>query len=255
MSHTSEILAGRTVIITGAAQGIGATFASGLAKQGARLCLSDIIPPDAVVAQIRDSGGEAIGTVCDVTDRAAVERMVSTTAEAFGGVDGLVNNAAMFTNLKKKPFEDIDVEEFERVMSVNVRGPFECARAVVPIMRRKGYGKIVNIGSGTAFKGTPMLLSYVTSKGAVMAMTRCMARELGRDGISVNTLAPGLTMSEGVAGQDAWVSDGEATVASRCFKRQQAPSDLVGALVYLLSEASDFMTGQSMVVDGGSVML
>jgi NAD(P)-dependent dehydrogenase (short-subunit alcohol dehydrogenase family) len=160
----------------------------------------------------------------------------------------------LFATLPKRRIEEIPSDEFDRVMQVNVRGAFECARAVAPIMKRQGYGKIVNITSGTVFKGQVMMLSYVTSKGAIVAMTRCLARELGPDGIRANALAPGFTMSEGVKEQSDWVEAGKATVASRCLRRDQVPEDLNGALTFLLAPASDFMTGQTVVVDGGSVM-
>ena len=246
-------LADRGVIVTGAAQGIGASFAVELARQGARVCVCDVQPPARTVDAIKRSGGQAIGKLCDVTDARAVQKVAEETAREFGGIHGLVNNAALFAALPKRRIEDIQSEEFDRVMSVNVRGSFECVKAVVPYMRQQKYGKIVNIASGTVFKGQVMMLSYVTSKGALVAMTRCIARELGGDGIRANCLAPGFTMSEGVKAQADWVVAGEATVASRCLRREQTPEDLTGALIYLLSAESDFMTGQTMVVDGGSV--
>jgi NAD(P)-dependent dehydrogenase (short-subunit alcohol dehydrogenase family) len=247
-------LSGRSVIITGAAQGIGATFALALAAQGAKVSVCDVRSPEKTIAQIKSSGGEAMGGICDVTDGAAVARFVAETDRVFGGVHGLVNNAALFADLPKRKMEDITSEEFDRVMAINVRGSFECAKAVVPVMRRQGYGKIVNIASGTVFKGQVMMLSYVTSKGAIVAMTRCLARELGGDGIRANCLAPGFTMSEGVKDQADWVAAGQATVSSRALRREQTPEDLTGTLEYLLSADSDFMTGQTVVVDGGSVM-
>ncbi len=247
-------LSGRGIIITGAAQGIGASFATALAAAGAKIAVCDLQTPERTVAQIQGAGGEAFGMACDVTDAKAVAALVAEADGRFGGVQGLVNNAALFAALPKRPLEEISSEEFDRVMAVNVRGAFECIKAVVPAMKRQGYGKIVNIASGTVFKGQVNMLSYVTSKGAVVAMTRCVARELGGHGIRANCLAPGLTMSEGVREQEDWVRDGQATVASRCLRREQTPEDLTGSLEYLLSADSDFMTGQSMVVDGGSVI-
>jgi NAD(P)-dependent dehydrogenase (short-subunit alcohol dehydrogenase family) len=247
-------LSGKIAIVTGAAQGIGAAYAKALAGEGAQLSLCDLKPPDSVVKEITSSGGEAIGMACDVSDAAAVGRLVAATERAFGGVHILVNNAALFASLPLKPMQEIESAEWDRVMAINVRGPFECVKAVLPVMRKQRYGKIINIASGTVFKGVPMLLHYVSSKGAVVAMTRAMARELGADGITVNCLAPGLTMSEGVlANSDyagAFVSN---NVASRCLKRDATPQDLTGAIVFLASPDSDFMSGQTIVVDGGSV--
>lgn len=247
-------LDGSTVIITGAARGLGAAFAEAVARQGGKVCICDVRPPEAAVAAIQGAGGEAMGARCDVTDAGSVARFVAEAAERFGTVHGLVNNAALFADTEKARVDEFSSDDFDRVMAVNVRGAFEMVKAVLPHMKRQGYGKIVNIASGTVFKGTPMMLPYVTSKGALLAMTRALARELGGDGIRVNCLAPGLTMSEGLKEHPGWIRDGEATVASRCLKREQVPEDLVGAVEFLLSKASDFMTGQTMVVDGGSVM-
>ncbi len=247
-------LDGRAIIVTGAAQGIGAAYASALAAEGARLALCDLQSPDATVAAVKKAGGEAFGMACDVTDAAAVGRLAAATEKAYGGIQGLVNNAALFGTLALQRIEQIESAEFDRVMTVNVRGSFECVKAVLPAMRRQRYGKIVNIASGTVFKGTPMLLHYVTSKGAIIAFTRSIARECGDDGIRCNCLAPGLTMSESVRGNPAWAEAiVKANVASRCIKREAEPEDLLGSLVFLMAGESDFMTGQTIVVDGGSV--
>lgn len=248
-------LNGRAIIVTGAAQGIGAAYAQALAAEGARVSLCDLDAPEATMAAIRKAGGEAIGTACDITDAAAVGRLVQATEKAFGGVQGLVNNAALFGRLDLKKFDQITSEEWDKVMTVNVRGSFECVKAVLPVMRRQRYGKIVNIASGTVFKGTPMMLHYVTSKGAIIAFTRAIARECGDEGIRCNCLAPGLTMSENVRKNPVWAkSIVEANVASRCLKREMVPEDLLGTLVFLCAADSDFMTGQTVVVDGGSAM-
>ena len=249
-------LNGRAIIVTGAAQGIGAAYAHALAAEGARVSLCDLDVPEAIVASIKQAGGEAIGMACDVTDAAAVRRMVEATERTFGGVQGLVNNAAIFGKLTFKKLDEISSEEWDRLMAVNVRGPFECTKAVLPIMRRQGYGKIVNIASGTVFKGVPMLLHYVTSKGATIAFTRAVARECGDDGIRCNCLAPGLTMSEAVLKNPVGAELlRAANVASRCIKREEQPEDLLGAMIFLCAAESDFMTGQTMLVDGGSAMI
>ena len=191
---------------------------------------------------------------CDVTDMAACDAMVKATVDAFGGVDSLVNNAALFVDIPRRTFLDIDSEEWDKVMAVNVRGSFNCSKAVVPALRKRGAGSIVNISSSTALKGIPFTLHYVTSKGAIIAMTRAMARELGEENIRVNSLAPGLTMSEAVAAADnTFAPYNEASIRGRALKREQVPDDLVGAAIFLASDASAFMTGQTMVVDGGDV--
>ena len=256
MSNPSSLrLQGRVAIVTGAAQGIGARYAVALAAEGAALVCADVIDAEPVAAQIRAAGGRALALRADVSSAESVRQMAAASVEAFGRIDVLVNNAGLFANLALKPFEQIEAAEWDRVMAVNVRGPFECAKAVLPQMRAQGYGKIVNIASATVFKGSPMLLHYVTSKGAVVAMTRSLARELGDAGIRVNTLAPGLTASENTLANPAWQGAvGANNIASRAIKREVTPEDLCGTLVYLASAESDFVTGQVIVVDGGSVM-
>jgi NAD(P)-dependent dehydrogenase (short-subunit alcohol dehydrogenase family) len=224
------------------------------ANEGAKVCVSDVLDTTETVKAITDAGGEAIGLSCDVTDIAACDSMVQATVDAFGGVDTLVNNAALFVDIPRRTFMDIDSEEWDKVMAVNVRGSFNCSKAVVPALRKRGAGSIVNISSSTALKGIPFTLHYVTSKGAIIAMTRAMARELGEENIRVNSLAPGLTMSEAVAAADnTFAPYNEASIRGRALKREQVPEDLVGAAIFLASDASAFMTGQTMVVDGGDV--
>lgn len=248
-------LHGRVAVVTGAAQGIGAEYARALAREGARVSVVDLLDPGPVAAAIGEAGGQALALRADVTRPAEVQAMVAQTVERFGAVDILVNNAAVFGTLTRKPFEQIESQEWDKVMAVNVRGAFECAKAVAPVMRARKYGKIVNIASGTVFKGTPMLLHYVASKGALVAMTRCLARELGDDGIRVNTLAPGQIMSASVRANPAWSEAViQNTVATRAIKRVATAEDLLGTLVYLCSADSDFVTGQVIVVDGGAVM-
>jgi NAD(P)-dependent dehydrogenase (short-subunit alcohol dehydrogenase family) len=246
-------LNGRSIIVTGAAQGIGAAYAKALAAEGARLSICDLTEPRSVADEIRASGGQAISMVTDVTSPAAVAALVRATVDAYGTVHGLVNNAAMFGSLKLQPFMDIESDEWDKVMAVNTRGVFECVKAVVPVMRAQKYGKIINIASGTLFKGTPHLLHYVASKGAVVAMTRVMARELGADNILVNCIAPGLTLSPAVQATYSR-AEIEQNKATRALKREEEPEDIVGALIFFASGESDFITGQTLLVDGGSVM-
>ena len=247
-------LNGRTAIVTGAAQGIGATFAKALVAEGANVSLCDLQVPQKILAEIKAAGGNAIGQACDITDASAVSAFVDKTVEAFGGIQVLVNNAALFGPLGLKSFSQISSSEFDRVMTINVRGTFECVKAVLPIMTRQHYGKIINIASGTVFKGTPMMAHYVASKGAVVALSRVFARELGDIGICCNSIAPGLTMSDAVRNNDVWKAPVTANIASRCLKREQTPDDLIGALIFLAAADSDFVTGQTLVVDGGSTM-
>ena len=248
-------LSGKSAIVTGGAQGIGAEYARGLARAGAAVSICDILDPAEVVEAINAGGGRAIGRKADITSAADMAALAKETADAFGGIDALVNNAAIFTSLRRTAFLDISSEEFDRVMTVNVRGTFEVVKAVVPYMRAKGYGKIVNISSTTVFTGQPLLLHYVSSKGAIVAMTRSLARELGADGIRVNCIAPGFTLSEGVAANEQYTAQVRGGIAStRAIVRDQVPDDLVGTMLFLCSVESDFVSGQTIAVDGGSQM-
>jgi len=247
-----ERLRDRVAIVTGGAQGIGAVYAAALAQNGARVVVADVLNCDKAVADITDEGGHAIGVHVDVTDSKSVLEMVKLGSETWGGVDILVNNAAIFASLPLRPFMDIPDEEWNAVMNVNVGGLFKCAKAVVPEMQKRGGGKIINISSGTVVTGAAMLLHYVTSKAAVVGFTRSLARELGDFNICVNALAPGFTLSEGVKENDGYAAPlREGISAQRCFKRDQEPEDLVGTLLYLSSSDSDFVTGQMVLVDGG----
>ncbi len=245
---------GKTAIITGAGRGLGAAYAKALAFEGAAVTVADIIDTAATTASITGAGGRAIGVSCDVTEPGQIASMVAATLEAFGGIDILVNNAARVVDFDHGSFLDIDEAEWDSVMRVNTRGAFSCVKAVAPVMRAAGYGKIVNISSGTVFKGTPRMLHYVSSKGAVIAFTRALARELGDDGICVNALAPGLTMSEAVAASDQFTGNTAANLAGRAIKREEVPDDLIGAMLFLCSPDSDFVTGQTLLVAGGSAM-
>lgn len=247
-------LEGRTIIVTGGGKGLGAAYAMAAAAEGAKVAVGDVVSTGETVRRIQDLGGEAFGASVDVSKRADVVAFVAETVARFGGVHGLVNNAALFAVLPVGKLEHIGSDDFDRVMSVNVRGTFECIRAVLPTMREQKYGKIVNISSGTVFRGTPEMLSYVSSKGAIVAMTRSAARELGEDGIRVNALAPGLTQSDGTLEHPWQLESKGLAIQSQCLKRLEMPGDLTGTVTFLLSSDSDFMTGQVLVVDGGGIM-
>ena len=248
-------LAGKVAVVTGAAQGLGAEFAVALAKAGAIVVLGDVASTDATCEAICTAGGRAMSGSLDVTSPTSVAALIDTAVTAFDRIDILVNNAAISGSIQLGPFTDITSTDWDRVMAVNVRGTFECIKAVTPVMKAKNYGKIINLSSGTATKGTPGQLHYVASKGAVISMTRAAARELGEFGICVNALAPGLTMSDAMRSNPSWSSTAIANnIASRALKSEAVPADLIGALLFLASSASDFVTGQTLAVDGGSVM-
>jgi NAD(P)-dependent dehydrogenase (short-subunit alcohol dehydrogenase family) len=241
-------LEGKVAIVTGAAQGIGRAIADGLAAEGARIVVVDLQRAEEAAGGYPDG----VGLTADVANEADVERVVTEVRERCGSVDVLVNNAGLYASLAMRPFTEIPLEEWRQVMDVNVASMFLTCRAVVPVMREQGGGKIVNISSGTPFRGVPFLLHYVTSKGAIVALTRALAKELGRDGIHVNCVAPGFTMSEGVQAHPEVVEAlRDVSVAARTIQRDQLPEDVVGAVVFLCTPAADFVTGQTLVIDGG----
>src|SRR5713226_8319108 len=240
----------KVAIVTGAAQGIGAAYARGLAKEGAAVAVVDVLDPTPVAKEIVDCDGRALPLKIDVSDERQTNEMARKVVETFGRVDILVNNAAIYGTIVRKPFEELTVEEWDKLYAVNVRGIFLCVKAVAPYMKAQKRGKIVNVTSSTFFKGNENFLHYVSSKGAVVAMTRSLARELGDYNINVNAIAPGQTMSE------ANLKRGEETdarsVRTRLLKRRLLPEDLVGTVIYLSSSDSDMMTGQILLVDGGT---
>lgn len=248
------ILTDHTVIVTGAAQGIGAVLATAIADQGANVVVADISDPSAVVARITAAGQRAVGVRADVTRATDCVAMVDKAVATFGSLDGLVCNAALFATLPARAFDEIDEIEWERVMAVNVKGPWFCVRAAAPAMAARGAGSIVLVSSNRVFHGYPMLLHYDASKGAILAMGKSLARELGPQNIRVNTLAPGLTMSEGVLQRPGIAERAAGIAKGRALARDQQPSDLIGATVFFLSRASAFITGQSLIVDGGGLM-
>jgi NAD(P)-dependent dehydrogenase (short-subunit alcohol dehydrogenase family) len=246
----------RVAIVTGGALGIGKVYARALAAEGARVVVADIAAEAAaeVAGAIAREGGEALAVAVDVTSVESTEAMARRAVERFGRIDVLVNNAGLFAAiLPKKPFMEIGAEEWDRVMAVNTRGSFLCVKAVFPAMRDQGGGKIVNIASATAFSGAPGFVHYVASKAAVIGMTRALARELGPYNIGVNAIAPGLTASETAAPLIA-ETDLRGQVQARSFKRVEVPEDIVGALLFLASSDSDFVSGQTLVVDGGGFL-
>jgi NAD(P)-dependent dehydrogenase (short-subunit alcohol dehydrogenase family) len=241
-------LADRVVIVTGGAQGIGRAIAQRLHEEGATIVVADLQGAEEAAAEL---GG--LGVRVDVSSEADTGAMAAAALERYGRIDGLVNNAGIYSSLVPKPFEEIGVDEWRKVYDVNVMGMFLATRAVVPAMRAAGYGRIVNIASGTPYKGVPFLLHYVTSKGAVLTMTRAIAKEVAADGILVNTVAPGFTMSDGVLANPVQVEKlQEISLKARLIQRDQFPEDIVGAVAFFCSPDADFITGQSLVVDGGA---
>lgn len=251
-----ERLKGKVAIVTGAGSGIGKVLATRLAQDGASIVIADVQKFDVAAAEIaKATGAKTLGLEVDVSNEQQVQHMAEAAMKAFGRIDVLVNNAAIFSALKLKSFESIEASEWRKVMDVNTLGVFLCCRACAPHMRAGGYGRIINLASGAPLKGVPLFLHYIASKGAVIAMTRGLARELGKDGITVNSLAPGFTLSENVAGKADHTRAGEVTRMSRAIQRDEKPEDLVGAVSFLASADAAFVTGQTLVVDGGSAMI
>jgi NAD(P)-dependent dehydrogenase (short-subunit alcohol dehydrogenase family) len=243
----SGALEGSVAVVTGGAQGIGNAIARSLAAEDARVVVADLQRAEEAA---RPLGG--VGLTVDVSDESQVERMVEDVVERCGRIDILVNNAGLYASLEMRPFTEIPIDEWRRVMDVNVLSMFLTCRAVVPRMREQGGGRIVNISSGTPFRGVPFLLHYVTSKGAIVALTRALAKELGGDEVLVNCVAPGFTMSEGVQEHPEVIEAlREVSVAARTLKRDQHPEDVVGAVVFLCGPGAAFITGQTIVIDGG----
>jgi NAD(P)-dependent dehydrogenase (short-subunit alcohol dehydrogenase family) len=239
---------GKVAIVTGASQGIGRAIAEGLARAGARIVVADLRGAEEAAAAFPDG----VGITADVASEDDVRRLVAEVVDRCGTIDVLVNNAGLYASLEMRPFDQIPLDEWRKVMDVNVASMFLMCREVVPVMRAQGGGKIVNISSGTPFRGVPFLLHYVTSKGAIVALTRALAKEVGKDGVLVNCVAPGFTMSAGVeAHPDVVEKLRDVSVSARTLQRDQVPEDVVGAVVFLCRPESDFVTGQTIVIDGG----
>ena len=245
-------LEGKVAIITGGARGIGRAFALRLAEEGARIVIADVIDGAGVREELVRNGAEALAVYADVSDEESTKAMARSATETFGRIDILINNAGLFASLGKKPFYEISGEEWDEVLRVNLKGVFNCCKAVYPQMKKQRKGKIINVSSSTFFRGAPNFMHYVASKGGIIALTRSLAREVGDDGICVNAIAPGLTVSETVQANPIYPEEYLRSVASsRCLKRDETPEDLTGTILFLASDDSDFITGQTINVDGG----
>lgn len=249
-------LDGRVAIVTGGSRGLGRHFSLALATEGARVMIADVVEGGALAHEIETKHGKgaAASVTFDVSQESSCKQLVADTIARFGKIDILVNNAALYSALPPTRYTEIDVELWDRVMAVNVRGTFLMAKHVGPHMAERNYGKIINIGSGTMYGGIPKMLHYVTSKGAIMTMTRALSRELGDSGIRVNTLMPGYTLSDtGLTNTEHVKEARPRSVQQRALKREEHPEDLLGSLIFLASTESDFITGQVIAVDGGHV--
>jgi 3-oxoacyl-[acyl-carrier protein] reductase len=247
-------LEGRVAIVTGGARGLGRAFCLAMAEQGAKMVIADILDKEAqqTAGEIQAKSGSAMALKVDVTSEADTLRMAEETIKRFGRIDVLVNNAAMVYGMTRKPFTEIPVTEWDKLMTVNLRGPFLCCRAVFPQMKKQGKGKIINLTSETAFTGSRHLLHYVTSKGGIISFTRALAAELGQYGICVNAIGPGFTDSE--SSRTVIDDIDKYDVSLTPLRRLEQPGDLLGAVIFLASSESDFITGQTLVVDGGRYM-
>jgi 3-oxoacyl-[acyl-carrier protein] reductase len=248
------LLEGKVAIVTGGGHGIGRAYCLGIAQEGGRVVVADVdgAAADSVAEEI---GPQALAVRADVTNLAGCKELAQRTLDTFGQIDGLVNNAAIFATIpiSRVGFQEIDEEEWDRVLDVNVKGVWNCCRAIVPAMQARQQGSIVNISSGTVLNGSAGRIHYVASKAAVMGFSRFLARELGPDNIRVNTIAPGSTLSEANLTPEI-IALRERNLGDRALKRVERPDDLVGTALYLLSDLSSFVTGQMLVVNGGDVM-
>lgn len=242
------------VIVTGSGQGLGRAFAHRLAVEGYAVVVADIAKDkaEAVAGELERTGRRAISVEVDVTEERSASKMVQIALDSYGSIDGLVNNASIFSTLKMKPFFEIPVDEWRAVIDVNLTGVFICSKAVAGPMQQRGSGRIINIASAVVPMGRQNYLHYVGSKAGIVGMTRAMARELGHWNITVNAILPGATDTE-IERETVTAEQREALIAMRSIKRTQVPGDLSGCVSFLMSNDSDFMTGQSLIIDGGAV--
>ncbi|NBU88600.1 MAG: 3-oxoacyl-ACP reductase FabG [Betaproteobacteria bacterium] len=247
-----HLLDNRTIIVTGAATGIGQAFALGCAAQGANVVVADMNAAEETVDAIHNMGGKAIAVRVDVADSASVQAMADASLKAYGRIDGLINNAAYFREVKLTPFEEIDPAIWDKIFQVNVKGVWNCCKAVMPAMRAQNSGAIVNIASVVAVAGQPGYLHYVATKGAVLSMTKGLAKECGAANVRVNVIAPGFVITD--ATKNRPIEWQQSFLKARAISREQRPDDLVGTALYLLSDLAGFVSGQTIVVDGGHIM-
>jgi 3-oxoacyl-[acyl-carrier protein] reductase len=246
-------LKGRVAIVTGAGQGIGKVFAKAFAGCGAIPVIAELNASkgDAVAQEIADGGGQAFAVATDVASPDSISAMIAAVERRYGRIDILINNAGIFSTLDMRPFDQIPLDEWERVLRVNVTGPFLCSRAVLPAMRRAQWGRIIHMASGAVTMGRPNYLHYIASKGALAGMTGAMARELGASGITVNAILPGATFTE-IERKTVSPEQKVRIIAQQCIPRAETPDDLVGTALFLSSDSSAFLTGQCLTVDGGA---
>ena len=247
----------KVIVVTGGGRGLGRAYAEALAAEGAKVVAADIRDTAETVASVEGAGGEILGLDLDVADMASCQNMADLTMAKFGRIDGLVNNAALYGDIGGGRFDQLTEDQWDRVMTVNVKGIWQCCKACVPHMREAGGGSIINISSLAATYGMPFAADYATSKAAVIGLTRSLARELGRDWIRVNAVAPSAVLTEGTDDYMGPVREKAlaAIASNQSLNANLTTDDMTGTIIYLASDASKFVTGQTIMVDGGSVML
>ena len=246
--------AGKVAIVTGGSAGLGAAIALRLGQEGAAVVVADIVGATEAAVALSEAGVRSLGVETDVASWDSVQAMVAATVKRFGRVDILINNAAIASTLSLKPFDELTTEEFRKVLDVNTVGTFHGCKAVAALMRQQDSGRIINMASGTAIRGAPFIAHYVASKGAVMSLTRSLARELGKHNILVNAVSPGYTLTDtNLANEEYMAATRQAVRELRCVPRDAYPDDIVGAVAFLASDDARFITGQILAVDGGAV--